>query len=538
MSSYVRKFKLVSGLTVVSRVLGLARDWALAHVLGATGDFVMSAYSQAFLMPNLLRRLFGEGALSASFIPIFTEYLESGDRRAANRFMGLMIVLLVTVLSGVALVVVGVLLLARHLTAGVPKWHLIFGLAAVMFPFAVTICLVALLQAALNCRRHFVAPALAPILLNVFIIAGAVLAARLVADDTVTQAYVIAGSILAAGLVQVAIQVPAMRREGLAFRPVWDLAHPGLRRVLRLMGPMALAIGVIQINTFMDSTIANLLSPPDVGVESFRLAGREVAYPMETGAAAVLYFAQRLYNFPLGVFAIALATVIFPELSRLASRRDSGGIARTASHAVRLTLFISLPAGVGLMLVAEPLLRLWLEHGRFAEDPAGIPRTLAASRTYLVGIWAYAAHHILLRTFYALKDTRTPLRIAMVAAGLNFGLNLALVWPLAERGLALATAVSAAVQVAVLALLLHRRFAELPWGEIGSTAARTALATALMAAAVWATMELAVPGLGLAGRADQAVRLAGGVAAGAAVFVAAARLLRMDELKDLLSRGA
>lgn len=536
MAAYLKKFKLVSGLTVVSRIMGLARDWALAHVLGATGDFVMSAYSQAFVMPNLLRRLFGEGALSASFIPIFTEYLESGDRRAANRFMSLMIVLLVTVLSAAVLVIVGVLLLARHLTAGVAKWHLIFGLAAVMFPFGITICLVALLQAALNCRQHFVMPALAPILLNLVIIAGSILAASLAVDDRITQAYVIAGSILVAGVLQVALQVPAMRREGLRFRPVWDLAHPGLRRVLRLMGPMVLAIGVVQFNTFMDATIANLFSPYDVGAESFRLGGREVAYPMATGAAAVLYYAQRLYNFPLGVFAIALATVIFPELSRLASRRDSGGIARTASHGIRLTLFISLPAGVGLALVAEPLLRLWLEHGRFAEDPEAIPRTLAAGRTYLVGIWAYAANHILLRTFYALKDTRTPLRVAMVAAGVNLVLNLVLIWPLAECGLALATAVSAAVQGIVLALLLHRKFAELRWGAIGASAGRTVLATGVMAAAVWAAMEVAAPALGLAGTADQVARLVAGVAAGAVAFGAVAWALRMDELRDLVSR--
>jgi len=197
-----------------------------------------------------------------------------------------------------------------------------------MFPFAVTICLVALLQAALNCCRHFVAPALAPLVLNLVIIVGAVAAAFVAADEPVTQAYLIAGAILAAGVAEVLIQVPALTRKGLALAWAWDLRHPGLRRVLRLMGPMVLAVGVIQINTFMDATLANLFSPYEEGVETFRLAGRTVAYPMQTGAASMLYYGQRLYNFPLGVFAIALATVIFPELSRYARRGDTRGLGR------------------------------------------------------------------------------------------------------------------------------------------------------------------------------------------------------------------
>jgi len=534
MASFLRHFRTVSGLTLVSRVLGLARDAALAHVLGA-GMF-MDAYSQAFQMPNLLRRLFGEGALSAAFIPVFTDYLERGDRRAANRFMSLMIVLLVTVLSAVALVVIGVLLVARHFTADVPKWHLIFGLAAVMFPFAVTICLVALLQAALNCVRHFAMPALAPILLNIFIIGGAVAAGTALADEPVAQVYLIGATIVVAGLAQVALQVPALAKKGLTFLPAWDLRHPGLRRVVRLMGPMVLAIGVVQINAFMDATIANVFSPYAEGAETFTLAGRTVAFPMKTGAASMLYFGQRLYNFPLGVFAIALATVIFPELSRRAHRGDTAGLGRVASHGLRLTVFIAVPAAVGLMFVCEPLLRLWLEHGRFADRPEAVVRAAWVTRAYAIGIWAYSANHMLLRAFYASEDTRTPLKVAMAAAVANFALNLTLIWPMAERGLALATAASAAGQFVVLAALVSRRLAHVPWREVAATAGRTLLATAAMAAAVAGAVYGLAPALGATGRARAGWELGLGVGVGAVVFVAAAWALRMPELRDLLAR--
>jgi len=534
MASFLKHFRTVSGLTLLSRIMGFLRDAALAHVVGA--GQTMDAYSMAFMMPNLLRRLFGEGALSAAFVPVFTQYLESGDRKAANRFMSLMIVLLVASLAAVTLVVEGALLVLRHSTEGLAKWHLIFGLAAVMFPFALTICLVALLQAALACCRHFVMPALAPILLNLFIIGGAV-AAALAAADAVTQVYIIAGTVVAAGVVQVLIQMPALAKKGLRFFPVWDLRHEGLRRVLRLMGPMVLAIGIVQINTFMDSAVANLFSPYEVGKETFRIAGREVAYPMETGAASVLYFGQRLYNFPLGVFAIAMATVIFPELSRYAHRKDLAGMGRVASQGLRLTVFITIPAAFGLVLVCEPLLRLWLGHGRFAADPHALERAAWVTRVYALGIWAYSINHILIRALYAGQDTRTPLRVALVAAAMNFALNLVLIWPLAEMGLALATVISAVVQFAVLAAVLSRRLAQLEWRRLATTVWRTVVATGVMAAATAAAVYWAAPALGLEGRTAAIAQLAFGVTAGVVAFAATAHLLGMSELKDLLAAG-
>jgi len=565
-ASFLKHFRQVSGLTVLSRLAGLARDAALAHVLGAGP--VMDAYAMAFRMPNLLRQLLGEGALTAAFVPVFTDYLEKGGPKAAGRLMSLLAVALVTALAAITLIVDGALLVLRYVTETGTKWHLIFGLAAVLFPFAIFVCLVALLQAALNCCRHFVMPALAPILLNLFIIGGAVAAGLWVAGDPQTQAYVIAGAILVAGLVEIAVQLPAMRRVGLEFRPLWDMRDPGLRRVVGLLGPVILAVGVIQINVFMDSLIANVLSPnvsadapalpaqhpaegrslpavagpaagaPAAATETFAIGPWRVPYPMKTGAASVLYYGPLIYQFPLGVFGIGLATVIFPVLARHAVRKDLAGMARTASHALRLTLFIGLPAGLGIILVCKPLILLVFHHGRFADMPDAVERTARVASLYALGLWSYSANHILIRAFYAMENIRTPRRIAMLAAGLNFVCNLILVWPMAEGGLALATALSAVFQTVVLARILSRRSAGLDWRGVAASAGRTLLATAAMGAAVWAVLQWAVPLLSLAGRTLYAVQCFGGVAVGAAVFIAVARFLGMTELKDLLTRAA
>ena len=534
MASYLRYLWTVSGLTLLSRIAGLVRDAALAHVIGA--GWVMDAYAMAFRLPNLLRQLLGEGALSAAFIPVFTDYLEHGGRKAANRFMSLMIVTLAAALAAVTLAATGALLVMRYFTEAGTKWHLIFGLAAVLFPFGIMVCLVALLQAALNCRRHFAMPALAPVVLNLFIIGGAVAAGLWLSSDPVTQVYVIAGAILAAGIVEIVIQIPAMRRVGLDFHPAWDLGDAGLKRVLGLVGPMAVAIGLVQFNVFLDSLIANLLSPGPGEPTAFHLGPWEIPYPMKEGAASVLYYGPLIYQFPLGVFAIALATVVFPVLSQQAVHRDFAGLARTASHGVRLMVFVGIPAGLGIILVCDPLIRLFLGHGRFAEAPDAVARTAWVAGVFSIGLWAYSVNHIFLRAFYALEDIRTPLRVALLAAGLNLLLNLILVWPLAEVGLALSTVIAAVFKVGVLAWLLNGRCENLEWRAIGSSAVRTLAASAAMAAVTWAAVRWAAPMLPLAGRQLYAVQLFGGIAVGGGVFALVARLLRMSELKDLLVR--
>ena len=375
MASFLRHLRTVSGLTLLSRVAGLARDAALAHVIGA-GE-VMDAYSMAIRLPNLLRALLGEGALTAVFIPVFTDYLEKGGRAAANRFMSLMIVVLVAVLAAITLAGDGLFLVLRYLSDEGSKWHLIFGLSALLFPFGIMVCLVALLQAALNCCKHFAMPALAPVVLNLFIIAGAVTAGLWLSGDVIVQVYFISGAILLAGVAEIAIQVPAMRRVGLEFHPTWDPMDEGLAPRVAAAGARRLYGGpgaTQRVHGLRDR------QPPQPQrarpSRRSRVAGRgPFDYPMKIGAASTLYYGPLIYNFPLGVFGIALATVIFPVLARYAVRKDLAGMTRTASQGLRLTLFIGIPSGVGIILVCEPLIRLMFNHGRFADSPDAVPRT-------------------------------------------------------------------------------------------------------------------------------------------------------------------
>jgi putative peptidoglycan lipid II flippase len=533
-ASFLKHLRTVSSLTLLSRFAGLARDAALAHVIGAGA--VMDAYSMAFRLPNLLRALLGEGALTAAFVPVFTGYLEKGGPKAASRFMSLLVVVLVTALAAITLAGDGVFVLLRYLSDEGSKWHLIFGLSALLFPFGIMVCLVALLQAALNCRDHFAMPALAPVVLNLFIIAGAIVAGTAFFGDPVAQVYFISGVILAAGLVEIIIQVPAMRRVGLEFHAAWDLRDEGLRRVWKLLGPVVFAVGVVQLNVYMDSVLANILSPSEAGVTSFTVAGYTIDYPMKIGAASTMYYGPLIYNFPLGVFGIALATVIFPVLTRYAVRKDLAGMARTASHGLRLTLFVGIPAGVGIILLCEPLIRLMFNHGRFADSPDAVARTTWVASLFALGIWSYSANHILIRAFYAMEQIRTPRTVAVLAAALNFLCNITLVWFLAEGGLAISTVVSAIFQTAVLAALLRRRAVALEWRSIGASAAKTLAATIIMGIATWVVVYWAAPLVPWTGRPLWAVQLAGGVLVGGAVFALAARLMGMKELRDLISR--
>jgi len=532
---FLKHTPTVSLLTMASRVLGMVRDAALAFALGTTTS--MEAFSVAFSIPNLLRRLFSEGALSAAFIPVFTGLAEQDDQTAAKRLANLTVTVLVTLLAALTLFGEGVILLLSRTMDPTPRLTLTLGLAAVMLPFAITICLVGLMQAILNVRGHFAMPAAAPIVLNIFIIAAAALAAPLWGGDPTARVYGVAASVLVAGLVQVALHVPLLRRHGLSFRPVWDLSSPHLRRVATLMLPMIVGLGIVQLNVFMDRMIALGLSGTTKTVTHFELFGNSIAYPMRQGAAAVMYYAQRLYQLPMGVFIVAIGTTLFPALSRHAHRDDKRGLAASLNHGLRMAAFVALPCTVGLMLVALPLVEVIFQRGQFGLDADNAPRVARLTCFYVAGLVAYGALHLVTRAFFALQETRLPVKLAAAAAAVNLVLNLTLVWPFGVQGLALATVITATGQALVLAWLLRRRVGSLGLKEFVASFIRTGVATGVMALATWGAMEAATRfGPDPASSAYALVRLVAGVVAGAAAFVLTARLLGMSELADILSR--
>lgn len=521
--SFIRSAGVVSALTLLSRLLGVIRDVACASVFGA--GMVWDAFSFAFRVPNLFRRLFGEGALSAAFIPIFSEYLEVQRReeawRLAGRIGGALIMVLTAILLTGESLLGGALLLAD---LG-PRWRLTLSLTAVLLPYMLLICLTALAGAALHSLKHFAAPAAAPVVLNLCWILAVVAAAPAVSEDPRVQIFVVAGAILAAGLLQLGLQAAALHRRGFRWRPAFQPLHGHVRRVARRMAPVALGLAALQLNVLLDGVIAISLAAPE-GKRLFHAFGLALPYPMEIGANSVLYYANRVMQFPLGVFGIALATAIFPTLSRLAARDEREAFRRSVLRGLGAALFVALPAGAGLILLRYPVVRLLFERGAFT--PRMTARTARVVAAYSVGVWAYCALHLLTRAFYSLGRPSTPAKVAGAMVVLNLALNLSLVWPLREVGLAAATAVCAALQVVLLIVLLHRRVPLAGLSALARNVGKTALATVGMSAVVWYVSQVlsAAGDAGLAWRFLRALVPAG---VGVAVFAGFAALLRSPE---------
>ncbi|HMN96826.1 MAG TPA: murein biosynthesis integral membrane protein MurJ [Phycisphaerales bacterium] len=552
-----RDARTVSTLTLLSRVTGLARDAVLSRVFGIGP--VMDAFAFAFMLPNLFRRLFGEGALSAAFLPIYAR-LDRDDPKAARRFAAAVVAGLVVALAGLALLGEGVLWV---LSARLGHDHLTLRLMMITLPYMPLVCLVAILGAMLQVHGRFAPTAAAPILLNGAIVVAALGSGWIVADGLLPagdsgdparlagRAAIVAASIVVAGALQVAWSLLALRNQSAhASGPSWwqawselwrrggalDAPRSAFREMLAKAGPMILGLGVLQVNTFVDGLIASW--PSSVGPTIFG-----VDYPLASGALAALGYAQRLYEFPLGVFGIAVATAIFPLLARQAN--DPAAFVATVRHGLRLVIFIGLPASAGLLLVATPLTATILQGGDFtAEDTR---RTAFILAGYAPAVWAYSMTHTLTRGFFALGDSRTPVRLSIWMVGLNFALNVVLIWtPLREAGLAWSTAICAILQASILLRLLGRKVTTdaisgagaIVETEVRRSWARSALATALMCLAVW----LVVDGIG-GGRdgarswGSEVLLLAIAVIAGIAVYSGAALGLRMPELRWAIGRA-
>ncbi|MCC6680538.1 MAG: murein biosynthesis integral membrane protein MurJ [Phycisphaeraceae bacterium] len=523
-SAFVGHAVLVAAMTFISRLTGLLRD---AVVLGVMGQQALSdAFFMAFQIPNLFRRLFGEGALSAAFIPHYTQLLKR-DKAAARRFSLLCIGGLLTVTAAITLL--GELALGAWLSrmAADHRWRLVVELTMAMLPYMPLICAAALAGSVLQVHRRFGPPAAAPILLNLGMIGFAWWAFQIGHDDE-GVAWMMAAGVLCAGLMQLAwLSVLVVRHAGVSL----GLAGTGaaVRSMMVMMLPMIIGLAVFQINTFMDSLIAYGLSTEDATAQ-LHLFGHSFDYPILSGAVAALNGAQRVYQFPLGVFAIAIATAIFPALAHAAATDDHQSYARMLRHGLRLSMFIGLPASMGLILLRVPLVQLFFEHGAFTHDDT--LRTADIMACYAAGVWAYSTTHTLTRAFYARHDSRTPLRVSLAMVGLNLTLNLTLIWPLGAGGLALSTAICGSVQTVILILLLQRGGVQAVDRSVAGSWLRTLVLTALMSAAVGALAQMTNPlttwqALGV---------VLGGVGVGAVVVLGGAWISGAPETRWLLRR--
>lgn len=514
--------------TLASRVLGLVRDVTTANLLGMSVSGAMDAFAIAFRIPNTFRRLFGEGALASGFLPVVAARLEA-DRRDAWRLTSVLLTWLAVILAAVTLLGEALIWLGWAAFSDASGVGLLAGLSAVLLPYLLFICLAAQVAAVLQAMSRFAVPALAPAVLNICWIAGALIAARSAADPA-SQVFVIALAVLVAGALQFGTQAWALRAAGFRFDYHWASARDGIREVARSVLPMTLGMAVTQLNTLADSLIAWFFSAPAAGEASIAWLGG-AAYPMKTGAAASIYFGERLYEFPLAMIGIAVATAVYPLLSRHAARGDRPALSADLTLGLRLVAFLAVPASVGLAILAEPITRLLFEYGRFSADDAARAARMVAC--YSAGVWAYCAVPVLVRAFYSVGDRATPVRIGLAAVGCNLMLNLSLIWLLAESGLAVATSASAALQTVWLATVFAKKHAALDGKTLGAVVVRSALAAAALACAAWAVWTALPAAETFIARA---IAVAGPLAAGLTAYLIAYRLLGGTELGLLFGK--
>jgi len=516
----------VSFFTAFSRVMGLLRDMACAATFG--GGMVWDAFSFAFRVPNLFRRLFGEGALSVASLPVLTEYLETRRRAEAIRVIRTLGTAMLLVLFACLLLGMTFFILLPFITDMTERWRLTFALSAVLLPYMIFVCLSALAGAVLHSRRHFLVPAASPVILNICWIVAVIVVAPLVSENMHEQIFVVAAGIIVAGIIQLAMHLYTLHRAGITYRPVIDLKHPALRRIFMAMAPIALGMAAFQVNALLDGVIAISFAAPE-GRETFTFFGRVISYPMQPGANSALYFADRLMQFPLGIFGISIATAIFPVLSAHASKKDWNSFSRTFTDGLGAVIFIAIPAGVGLVLIGRPAIELLFERGAFTSRMTF--RTYVVLIAHSAGLWAYCGRHLLERAFYACDDQLTPVKIAIVTIVLNLCLNLTLIWFFAEAGLALATATSAAVQFALLYIWIAEKNTSPAKGRLPATLVKTLIASAFMGGACFAVLHYLPQEVMGNPTAGAGLRVAGAALAGVSVYFLACKFLKTKELK-------
>jgi len=473
---------VVAGLTLLSRIAGLARDVAVGFFFG-TGA-AADAFFVAFRIPNLLRRFVAEGAMSIALIPVFTGYITNRTREEAAEAMSAVATLMALVV--LVLTAIGVLL-APQLTAlfapgfanDPEKFALTIEITRRVFPFIFLVSMVALATGILHSVRHFAAPALAPVLLNLAIIAAAI-----VSQKFAEPVLVLAWGVVVGGVLQILVQIPPLVRHGIRLRPLWNPTHAAIRRSLGLMAPMIFGAAVYQINILVSTVFASLLP---------------------SGSVSYLWYADRIFEFPLGIFAVALGTAVLPSFSSQAARSAYDEMWASLSFAMRLMTLIVVPAAVGLFALAEPIVNVLFQRGAYGHEQ--VVQTAAALRCYAIGLWSVSMVRLVVPAFYALGETRTPVITAAIAFVCNLVVSIALMGPvgadgrfavdliatltstlgivdLRHAGLAAATSVAATVNLYFLVTLLGRRLPGVRLTALVPALGRSLVASAAMLPAV------------------------------------------------------
>ena len=508
MSKRLKSIGAVSFLTLVSRVLALVRDSLAFAIFGA--GVLYSAFNTAIILPNLFRRLLAEGSMTAAFVPTLQEELHANGRPGTFRLLSKVTSWLLVVTTCLSLVAMAVFSHSRMISGQDPKWYLAADLAAILFPYLALVSLAAAFSATLNVFEHFVEPALSPIWLNLAMIATLAGAGLHFSNTPIGEIHWLCAGVLAGGVLQMA--VPAGVLIAMGWRPRFDLGlSPRVREIAVLMTPGIFGTAIYQINF----SVSRLL-----------------AFSLDDASATYLYTVNRLMEFPIGVFAVAVSTVIYPLIAAHAVRKDFRAMAADFQKGIRLILIITMPAAAGLALLSGPIVRLIYKHG-LATD--GDVRQMALMLSIMViGLPFFAVVNLTVRAFYAIKDTKTPVRVAMVDFVINITATLILIRWFGVIGIVLASTTAIIAQTLLLGWALVRRLPDMHFAPLVPSLAKVAAATAVMAVVVGGGWR-AVRGL----HGASALAVFGLIPIGVATYGAVLWMTRIEgrkELEAMLSR--
>lgn len=492
---------IIGFATLCSRLLGFIRDIVIARLFGIY--IYAQAFVIAFKIPNLFRDLLGEGAANAALVPVFSEYSVKHTKQEfwelANVVLNLLLVILMAItILGIVFSPLIVRLIAPGFIASPEKLEATIRLNRIIFPYVMLACLAAYSMGILNSLKHFAVPAFAPCLLNISIIIFALIFGEGIKG--------LAQGVLVGGVLQLAIQIPVLYRKGFRFRLFRRFSHPGAYTIGKLMLPRILSSSIYQLNNFVDTIFGSL------------------ALIVGEGGVAVLYYSYRLIQFPLGVFSNALSQAMLPTFSTLALEDDFEKLKLTLAFGLRASFFVMLPASIGFMVLARPIISGIFQGGRF--DLSSVGLTANALFFYSIGLFAYAVTKILQSCFFALKDTVTPTKVAFAALFLNVIFNSILMFPMKISGLALATSLSGIITSLILFFLLKKRLGNIDTKIIFASFVRILSASLCMGAVCFVFLKNY-------SMANRFINLASLLILGLLSYIAFCFIFKVRELREL-----
>ncbi|HNX68848.1 MAG TPA: murein biosynthesis integral membrane protein MurJ [Candidatus Omnitrophota bacterium] len=503
----VKAAAVVGIMTLVGRILGLFRDIVSAKTFGTSWQW--DAFLYAFMLPNLFRRIVGEGGLTSAFIPVYNELSAKVSKEEAFRFTNVTLTFLACALFAFVLAVEGLLGILLGIGGHSQTYLLTLDLSRILFPYLWFISLYAIGMGVLNSHRHFFAPSLGGPILDLVWIAGVLWVPAWAAGGYVEKIRWLSYLILFAGFLHVAVEVPPLLRIGFRFRWIWDIGCESLKKVWRLLLPVTLSFAVVQINITVDMTLGMMIGP---------------------GANSSLWYGNRLMQFPLGIFALAMGTALLPMMSQQIARGEKEASRKTLSFALRSIFFIILPSSVGLIVLREPIIRALFERGEF--DAASTARSAAVLLGYTIGLFAFAGQKIMNSGFYAAHDSKTPMRTSIISLFSNIILNLILMVPFKEAGLAIATSISGIFQFAQLVYYYPKKVGEFPFREVAFSFLRILLASVAMGVVCYASWELFKHWFPGAGTKVQLIQVFGSILVATVAYLGLCFVCRVPEVKE------